>query len=96
MASATAWRPLEDASLLKSLDENLLMLVLEQLPPTGIALLSAVDPLLASPSQDAIVIVEAGDLQRGNPLRLACEKARTALVVPCYGDAARAFLGINT
>ena len=31
MASATAWRPLEDGSILKSLDENLLMLVLEQL-----------------------------------------------------------------
>jgi DNA polymerase-3 subunit delta len=56
---------------------------------TGKPLLSAVEPLLATPSQDAIVIVEAGDLQRANPLRLACEKARTALVVPCYGDAAR-------
>ena len=41
------------------------------------------------PSKDAIVIVEAGDLQRSNPLRTACEKARTALAVPCYGDAAR-------
>jgi DNA polymerase-3 subunit delta len=56
---------------------------------TAKPLLSAVEPLLATPSQDAIVIVEAGDLQRGNPLRLACEKARAALAVPCYGDAAR-------
>lgn len=56
---------------------------------TGKPLLAAVEPLLATPSQDALVIVEAGDLQRGNPLRLACEKARSALVVPCYGDAAR-------
>lgn len=52
-------------------------------------LLAAVEPLLATPSQDALVIVEAGDLQRSNPLRTACERAKSALVVPCYGDAAR-------
>jgi DNA polymerase-3 subunit delta len=57
--------------------------------PTSKPLLAAVEPLLATPSRDAIVIVEAGDLQRSNPLRTACEKARTALAVPCYGDAAR-------
>lgn len=57
--------------------------------PTGKMLLPAVEPLLATPSQDAIVIIEAGDLQKSNPLRVACERARTALAVPCYGDAAR-------
>ncbi|MDU0343259.1 DNA polymerase III subunit delta [Bosea rubneri] len=56
---------------------------------TSKPLLAAVEPLLATPSRDAVVIVEAGDLQRSNPLRTACEKARTALAVPCYGDAAR-------
>jgi len=57
--------------------------------PTSKPLLAAVEPLLAAPSQDALVIVEAGDLQRTNPLRTACEKAKAALAVPCYGDAAR-------
>lgn len=57
--------------------------------PTSKPLQAAVEPLLATPSQDALVIVEAGDLQRTNPLRTACERARTALAVPCYGDAAR-------
>lgn len=57
--------------------------------PTSKPLLGGVEPLLAAPSQDAIVIIEAGDLQRSNPLRTACEKARTALAIPCYGDAAR-------
>jgi DNA polymerase-3 subunit delta len=57
--------------------------------PTTKPLLAAVEPLLATPSRDALVIVEAGDLQRSNPLRTACEKAKTALAVPCYGDAAR-------
>ncbi len=62
--------------------------------PTSKPLLAAVEPLLTTPSQDAIVIVEAGDLQRSNPLRTACERARTALAVPCYGDAARDLGGI--
>lgn len=57
--------------------------------PTSKPLLAAVEPLLSAPSQDAIVVIEAGDLQRSNPLRTACERAKTALVVPCYGDAAR-------
>lgn len=61
---------------------------------TSKPLLAAVEPLLATPSRDAIVIVEGGDLQRSNPLRTACEKARTALAVPCYGDAARDLVGI--
>jgi DNA polymerase-3 subunit delta len=56
---------------------------------TSKPLLAALEPLLATPSQDALVIVEAGDLQRSNPLRTACEKAKSALAVPCYGDAAR-------
>lgn len=62
--------------------------------PTSKLLLAAVEPLIATPSRDAIVIVEAGDLQRNNPLRTACERARTALAVPCYGDAARDLGGI--
>jgi DNA polymerase-3 subunit delta len=57
--------------------------------PTSRPLVAAVEPLLATPSQDAIVIIEAGDLQKTNPLRTACERAKTALAVPCYGDAAR-------
>lgn len=61
---------------------------------TSKPLLAAVEPLLATPSKDAVVIVEAGDLQRSNPLRTACEKARSALAVPCYGDAARDLGGI--
>ncbi len=57
--------------------------------PTSRPLVAAVEPLLATPSQDAIVIVEAGDLQKSNPLRTACERAKSALAVPCYGDATR-------
>ncbi|MCV9938147.1 DNA polymerase III subunit delta [Boseaceae bacterium BT-24-1] len=57
--------------------------------PTSRPLAAAIEPLLATPSQDAIVVIEAGDLQKSNPLRTACERAKSALAVPCYGDAAR-------
>ncbi|AZO79868.1 MULTISPECIES: DNA polymerase III subunit delta [unclassified Bosea (in: a-proteobacteria)] len=57
--------------------------------PTSRPLVAAIEPLLATPSQDAIVVIEAGDLQKSNPLRTACERAKSALAVPCYGDAAR-------
>lgn len=57
-------------------------------------LLPALEPLLATPSRDAIVIVEGGDLQRSNPLRVACERAKTALAVPCYSDNSRDLGGI--
>lgn len=61
---------------------------------TSKMLLPAVEPLLTTPSKDAIVVIEAGDLQRSNPLRTACERSRNALVVPCYSDAARDLGGI--
>ena len=35
------------------------------------SLLTAVEPLLARPSDDALVVIEAGELQKSNPLRLA-------------------------
>lgn len=54
--------------------------------PSAKPLVAAVEPLLATPSRDAIVIIEAGDLKGSNPLRLACERARSALAVPCYSD----------
>jgi DNA polymerase-3 subunit delta len=62
--------------------------------PTTKMLLPALEPLLATPSKDAIVIVEAGDLQRSNPMRVACERAKTALAVPCYSDNSRDLTGI--
>lgn len=60
-----------------------------RISPTGRTLLPAVEPLLANPPVDALVVIEAGELQRTNPLRLACERAGSALAVPCYGDTAR-------
>jgi DNA polymerase-3 subunit delta len=47
---------------------------------------SALEPVLAAPSNDCRVIIEAGDLKKTAPLRTMCEKAKVAAAVPCYSD----------
>jgi DNA polymerase III subunit delta len=49
----------------------------------------AVEALLASPPVDCRVVIEAGDLRRGAPLRNLCERARSAVAIPCYVDGER-------
>ncbi|HTQ84154.1 MAG TPA: DNA polymerase III subunit delta [Pseudolabrys sp.] len=46
----------------------------------------AVDMVVAQPSNDCRVIVEAGDLRKTAPLRALCEKAKGAVALPCYLD----------
>jgi DNA polymerase-3 subunit delta len=38
---------------------------------------------------DALVVVEAGDLKKGAPLRTLCENAQNALAIACYADSER-------
>jgi DNA polymerase-3 subunit delta len=45
--------------------------------------------LLAEPPRDAVVLIEAGDLKKGAPLRSAVEAAGTAMALPCYADDGR-------
>ena len=49
---------------------------------------SALEPVLASPSNDCRVIIEAGDLKRNAPLRALCEKDKLAAAIACYPDRA--------
>jgi DNA polymerase-3 subunit delta len=50
----------------------------------------AIERLLgAPPGIDCRVIIEAGDLKRGTPLRSLCERAPIAAALPCYADSAR-------
>ena len=49
----------------------------------------AVEALLAAPSPDCRVVIEAGDLKRNAPLRTACERATCAVALPCYADGER-------
>jgi DNA polymerase-3 subunit delta len=49
----------------------------------------AVEALIAAPSPDCPVVIEAGDLRRNAPLRVVCERAQNAVALPCYVDAER-------
>jgi len=51
--------------------------------------MAAVEALIAAPSPDCPVVIEAGDLRRNAPLRQACERAQNAVALPCYVDAER-------
>ena len=53
-------------------------------------LVDALQLLAAKPPEGTSVIVEAGDLKKGSLLRKVVEGARTAAVIPCYADDARA------
>lgn len=53
------------------------------------AMAEAVKALVAQPSPDAVVLIEAGDLKKGSPLRTAAEAGSGAMALPCYADDAR-------
>lgn len=50
---------------------------------------AAVEAIVASPSPDCRVVIEAGDLKRSAPLRAVCERSKNAVALPCYPDAER-------
>jgi DNA polymerase-3 subunit delta len=47
---------------------------------------AAVEPVIAAPSDECRIIIEAGDLKKSSPLRAMCEKAKVAAALPCYVD----------
>jgi DNA polymerase-3 subunit delta len=47
------------------------------------------EAFLADPRGDALVVVEAGDLNRSSALRKTFEAAKNAAAIPCYADSAR-------
>src|SRR5262249_56144377 len=49
----------------------------------------AVEALVAAPAPDCRVVIEAGDLKRNAPLRVICERAKSAAALPCYFDTER-------
>jgi DNA polymerase III subunit delta len=51
---------------------------------------SAVETVIAAPSSECRVIIEAGNLSKSAPLRALCEKAKAAAALPCYVDNERA------
>ncbi|HMA71380.1 MAG TPA: DNA polymerase III subunit delta [Xanthobacteraceae bacterium] len=52
--------------------------------------ISAVERLVAAPpGADCRIVIEAGDLKRGAPLRTLCERSPIVAALPCYADSAR-------
>jgi len=49
----------------------------------------AVEALLAAPPSGAVVVIEAGDLKRGQALRSLCEASPHCLAIACYADTDR-------
>ena len=49
----------------------------------------ALKPLLADPPENALVVIEAGDLRKNAPLRSLCEASPSAATIPCYADSER-------
>ncbi|MEP9387113.1 DNA polymerase III subunit delta [Mesorhizobium sp. KR9-304] len=45
-----------------------------------------VKALSAAPPRDAVILIEAGDLKKGAPLRSAVETSAIGMALPCYGD----------
>src|SRR3989440_7153148 len=55
----------------------------------GRNIVPAVEGVLTARLQDCRIVIEAGDLKRGAALRTVCERAKTAVAIPCYADADR-------
>src|SRR5690606_38236859 len=53
-----------------------------------------VKALAADPPREAVVVIEAGDLKKGAPLRSAVVAAGAAMALPCYADEGRAIEGV--
>ena len=55
----------------------------------GPKFVSAVTSLCENPPQDALVLIEAGELKKDSALRKAAEKSPRAVTMPCYPDEGR-------
>jgi DNA polymerase-3 subunit delta len=49
----------------------------------------ALESLLADPPADTLVVIEAGELRKGAPLRKLAESSPAAAAIPCYADSER-------
>lgn len=56
---------------------------------SGRNLAPAVEAVLGAPVMDAVIVIEAGELQKSSPLRLLCERSPKALALPCFADEGR-------
>ncbi len=64
--------------------------------PTSRSIAPAVAACLGASLVDTLVVIEAGDLAKASPLRVACEQSPLALALPCYGDDGKALAAVIT
>lgn len=57
--------------------------------PTTRNIAASVAAVLEAALPDAVVVIEAGDLNRNAPLRTLCERAPKAAAIACYADTVR-------
>lgn len=55
----------------------------------GRSFAEAVESLLADPPENALIVIEAGDLKKGAPLRKLVESSPAGAALPCYADSER-------
>ena len=60
----------------------------------GNALAKLFEGFLGDPKGDALIVVEAGDLNKSSALRKAFESAKNGAAIPCYADNARNLAGV--
>lgn len=60
----------------------------------GNGLAKLFEGFLGDPKGDALVVVEAGDLNKAAALRKVFEAAKNAAAIPCYADSARDLAGV--
>jgi DNA polymerase-3 subunit delta len=60
----------------------------------GRSFTESLEGILADPPRDALIVIEAGDLKKGAPLRKMVESANSAAALPCYEDDERAIAGL--
>jgi DNA polymerase-3 subunit delta len=52
----------------------------------GKAFVAALEPILAAPPRDCVIVIEAGALKKDAPLRKLCEREKNAAAIECYPD----------
>jgi DNA polymerase-3 subunit delta len=62
--------------------------------PTSRNIAPAIENALALDLKDTLLVIEAGNLARGAPLRTLCERWPGALALPCFADTGGSLLGV--
>jgi DNA polymerase-3 subunit delta len=83
----TPGRLIDEARTVPMFSDRRLIWVRNAAAQKGLA--DDVKVLAAQPSRDAVILIEAGDLKKGAPLRATVEASEHAMALPCYADESR-------